>query len=183
MVDSLTKGTAILSRVEFLKERKRMDVLDKLTVDDRRMVDNALPVGKYSLALKARLDAAIAQALTPTNPDETYKELGRWSAAVNFEHYHSSFIRQGDLHGFLAKVPQLRRLYYDDGDATYTKRGEHEGVIEMRGAASVEWADCQGTAGYWERALALSGAKDPEVVHSKCVAHGDSLCEYTIHWS
>src|SRR6266436_5007908 len=105
MAESLTKGTAILSRLEFLKDHKRLDVLDQLNPTDRSTVEGALPAGQYSLAVKARLDALIAQTLTPTNPDKTYKELGRWSAATNFAQYHGSFIRQGDLHGMLANAP------------------------------------------------------------------------------
>ena len=179
----MTKGTALLSRVEFLKEHQRLDVLDQLNSEDRRAVQNALPVGQYPLALKARLDSLIALTLTPLNPDETYKELGRWSAAVNFEHYHGAFIRQGDLHGLLANAPQLRRLYYDDGESIYTRRGDRAGTIVMRGGRTVVWADCLGTAGYWEKALTLCGAKDPSVDHTKCIGKGADCCEYTIRWA
>ena len=184
MSDSDIKGTAILARLSYLDAQPsgRAPVMARLTAADRQVIDSVVASGKYPLALKARLDNEIAAVLRPNDPIGMFYELGRWSAKHNFELFHSSFIKARDPQGFMANAPAMRRMYYADDQARYERTGDNSCALIVAGATAVEAPDCYGTAGYWEYALGLAGAKNARVEHARCIARGDGVCEFRCRW-
>ncbi len=184
MATSDIKGTAILARLSFLDAQPggRAAVIAKMSEADQKAIDSVVPIGQYPLALKARLDAQIAAVLRPGDPSAMFYELGRWAAKQNFELYHSSFVTQGDPQGFMAAAPAMRRLFYAEDHASYQRTGDKTGTFTVSGAQTVDAADCLGTAGYWEFAIELAGGKRARVAHRKCIARGDSVCEFECSW-
>lgn len=180
---SSTRGTALLGRIDFLKHKDRLDVLQNLSPKDKLAIEQALPVGLYPITLKEKLDWTIATALTPHDLDATYKELGRWSAESNFIQYHGMYLRPGDPHGMMANGPAMHRRYYDSGEATYERTDSHSGVFSIHGVTEASWPDCLGTAGYWEKAVELSGGRYASVSHTACVSKGAPQCTFVVRWA
>ena len=184
MGESQIKGTAIIARLSFLDGQPggRSEVMSRLSPDDRQALSEVLPIGLYPLGLKARLDTTIAATYRPDDPKAMFHELGRWAAKKNFELYHSTFLIAGNPHATMANAPALRRVFQTDGVGSYVRTGDNSGTFLVTGATDVDPEDCLSTAGYWEYALELSGAKRARVTHTQCIASGATMCEFQCRW-
>lgn len=181
------KGASLLARLEFVKERGGPDlmrrVLARLSPPDRALVEGRiLAASFFPLDLNQRLDEAIAHAVNPLDPSGVYRELGRASAEKNLAKIHQIFLREKTPHAVLEGFPAVRATYYTDGAAHYARTGETSGSLSVEGASYHSQADCESTAGYFERALELAGAKDVKVTLALCRGRGDRRCELACVW-
>ena len=89
----------------------------------------------------------------------------------------------GDPQAFLAKAPQIYRLYYDTGRREYAKTGERSAVLTTFEAETFSGPDCPTVIGWHKRALELCGAKGIEIIEDECRARGGTACRYRISWA
>jgi len=181
------KGASINARLEYVEESHGSRVLEQVlaileTKDKEQLGARILPSTMYPLELNGRLDAAIARVIQPANPVAVYRSLGRASAEKNLNSVHSIFLRSRGPHGILEHFPSVRRTYYSDGEATYEKIDDEKGVFRVRNAASHTLADCESTAGYFERAIELVGGTNVSVVLQQCRSRGNASCEFHCRW-
>ena len=184
---TMIKGASILARLEYVRSDLGTETLDRvmkaLDAADRKLLDaRILPSTPYPLALNGRLDEAIARVVDPQHPAAVYRQLGRASAERNLRGVHRIFISGEGPNDVLRRYPSVRRTYYSDGDASFEPIGEHEGILSVVGAVSHTSADCESTAGYFQRAMELLGGKDPSVVVRCIKEKGKSLCTFTCRW-
>src|SRR5207237_1413084 len=123
-METTITGKTLLARLQFLDEEVGRvvaeRVLAKLSPEDRKVLGGIiLPVGRYPLALNARLDTAIAGALDPANPRRIFRALGRRSAELNFTQFHGGLVAPNDPHVVMSRIGAMRRLYYGDGEFAY----------------------------------------------------------------
>jgi uncharacterized protein (TIGR02265 family) len=128
-----------------------------------------------------RLDDAIVKVLGGGRP-EVFERLGAASADANLTTVHAAFVAPGDPQAFLAKAPQIYRMYYQTGRREYEQKGECEGVLTTYEAETFSKADCLTVIGWYKRALELCGAKNPRIVEDSCRARGDEVCRYRVSW-
>jgi len=185
-METTITGKTLLARLRFIEQRlgaagmKR--VLGKLPPDDQKILGGILlPVGRYPLALNARLDASIAEAMDPTNPKRVYRLLGRSSAELNFDQFHATLIAKNDPHVIMSRIGAMRRLYYEEGEWGYERVSPTSARIFVRGMATVTTPDCESTAGFYEVAIARSGGDDVEVLH-RCRLDGAKDCTFDCSW-
>ena len=95
---------------------------------------------------------------------------------------HAAFIAPGDPQAFLAKAPQIYRMYYQTGRREYEQTGEMEGVLTTHDAETFSKADCLTVVGWYKRALELCGAKIRASSRPSCRARGDEVCRYRVSW-
>jgi len=181
------KGASLLARLEYVTEKGGPEllarVLARLAPADRKLLEgHPLPGSFFPLELNERLDEAIAHAVNPLDLVGVYRELGRASAQKNLQKLHAIFLRGQDPHAVLAGFPAVRATYYSDGTASYDRTGETSGVLKVKAATSHSLPDCESTAGYFERAIELVGAKDARVELARCRGRGDALCEFHCTW-
>jgi uncharacterized protein (TIGR02265 family) len=158
-------------------------VLQRLPPADRKVLEGVImPIGWYPLELNLRLDAAIAEVLSPRDRNKAFIEMGRASAEDNLNGPHHVFIRKGDPHFLLSHAPEIYRLYYAVGSRTYEKTGPRSGVLRTMGAGSVTTDDCLTIIGWYQRAIEMSGGRDVRIDHTRCRARGNSHCEYHCAW-
>jgi uncharacterized protein (TIGR02265 family) len=185
-METTVTGKTLLARLRFLDERLGRDnaqrVLARLPPADQKLLGGILlPVGRYPLALNARLDTAIANELDPNNPRRVFRELGRRSAELNFDQYHAGLIAPHDPHVIMSRIGAMRRLYYEEGEFGYEKVGPTSARIFVRGMATVTTPDCESTAGFYEVAIGRSGGRDVDVRH-RCRLDGGSDCVFDCSW-
>jgi hypothetical protein len=185
-METTITGKTLLARLRFLEERlspaDSARVFDKLSPADQGILRGIiLPVARYPLKLNARLDTAIADVIEPTNPKRAYRALGRSSAELNFEKYHSILIAPNDPHFIMSRIGAMRRLYYEDGDFAYERVSDTSARIFVRGMATVTTPDCESTAGFYEVAIARSGGLDVDVRH-RCRLSGATECTFDCGW-
>jgi hypothetical protein len=186
-METTISGKTLLARLRFLERQvgfvaaKR--VVAQLSSEDQRILGAILlPVGRYPLLLSARLDLAIAEALDPLHPRRVFRSLGRCSAELNFERFHSTLIADNDPHVIMSRIGAMRRLYYyEEGEFGYERVGAHRAHIFVRGMATVTTPDCESTAGFYEEAIARSGGRDVQVLHH-CRLDGDADCTFDCRW-
>ncbi|ATB31772.1 TIGR02265 family protein [Melittangium boletus] len=181
------KGSVLIARLNLLTRQGRtgclQEVLQRLSPEDRKVLGGVImPIGWYPLELNLRLDAAIADALSPRDRNKAFIEMGRASAEENLKGPHHVFIRQGDPHFLLSHAPEIYRLYYAVGSRSYEKTGERRAVLRTVGAERVTEADCLTIIGWYQRAIELSGGRDVRIEHTKCRARGHGSCEYACTW-
>ncbi|MGZ3461254.1 MAG: TIGR02265 family protein [Archangium sp.] len=181
------KGSVLITRLKLLTKQggagRLQQVLQRLPPEDRKVLEGLImPIGWYPLALNLRLDAAIADVLSPGDRNKAFVDMGRASAEDNLNGPHHVFIRKGDPHFLLSHASEIYRLYYAVGSRSYEKTGARSAVLRTVGAESVTEADCLTIIGWHQRAIELSGGLHVRIEHPKCRARGSALCEYLCAW-
>jgi uncharacterized protein (TIGR02265 family) len=181
------KGSVLITRLNLLRKHggaeRLQQVLQRLPAADRKVLEGViLPISWYSMELNLRLDAAMADVLSPSDRVRAFIDMGRASAEENLNGPHHVFIRKGDPHFLLSHAPEIYRLYYAVGTRSYEKIGARTGVLRTVGADNATAEDCLTIIGWYQRAIEMSGGRDVRVEHTKCRARGSGHCEYHCSW-
>jgi uncharacterized protein (TIGR02265 family) len=180
------KGSVLKSRLAFVGQIAGKDgverVLASFSPDERHALRNLIAVQWCPFDLARRLDEAIVTVLAQGNP-QFFEQLGAASAESNLTTVHRAFITPGDPHAFLAKAPQIYRLYYDTGRREYAKTGARSAQLTTFDAETFSAPDCLTVIGWHRRALEMCGATGIDIVEDECRARGGSVCRYRLAWS
>jgi uncharacterized protein (TIGR02265 family) len=179
------KGSVLKSRLEFVRQEFGEDglqkVLNSLSEEDQKAIGRLVAVTWVDFDIGKRLDDAIVNVVGGGS-SRFFERLGEASAEVNLANLHSAFLAPGDPQAFLAKAPQIYRLYYDVGRREYLKTGEHEGVLTTHDAETFSKTDCLTVIGWYRKALELCDARNVRIVEEECRASGGKVCRYRISW-
>lgn len=179
------KGSIIKSRLEFVRkefgDEGLSKIMDSLPEEDQKVLGRLVAVAWIDFEIGKRLDDAIVKALGGGGT-RFFERLGEASAEVNLGTLHSAFVAPGDPPAFLAKAPQIYRLYYDVGWREYESVGDHEGVLTTHDAETYSKTDCLTVVGWYRKALEMCGARNVHIVEEECRATGGSVCKYRVTW-
>ena len=185
MTTQMVKGSVLRSRLDFVREQGGEDalerVLESLSAEDQKALHNVVPVAWLPFEVGKHLDDAIVQVLGGGSL-AYFERLGEASAEKNLGTVHSAFLAPGDPHAFLAKAPQIYRMYYQVGRREYEKTGEKTGVLTTYEAETFSKADCFTVIGWYKKALEMCGAVNPRVFEEECRARGSEVCRYRLSW-
>jgi uncharacterized protein (TIGR02265 family) len=180
------RGTVLKSRLAFVEEVAGKDgvqrVLALLPAEDQQVFNMIMTISWYPFALGTRLDQAIVTAIGAGDP-RYFERLGEASAAKNLASMHRPYLTKGDAHGFLAKAPQIYRMYYEVGHREYERTGEREGVLTTHDAETFSVPDCSTVVGWHRKALEMCDVQGARVVEEQCRAKGAANCRYRVSWS
>jgi uncharacterized protein (TIGR02265 family) len=180
------RGTVLRSRLSFVEElagpQGVRQVLDALPPEHRQAFQMILPIQWYPFALGLQLDEAIVSVLGQGDAS-FFERLGASSAEKNLGSVHRTFLTKGDAHAFLAKAPQIYRMYYEVGHREYEKSGEREAVLTTHDAETFSAPDCATVVGWYRKALEMCGVPGAMVREEQCRAKGAATCRYRIAWS
>jgi len=185
---SRIKGHVLQARLKYVRETAGEEtlqaILGRLPAEDRAILSGMiLPVGWYPLDLNLRLDAAIAQVLSPHDKSQVFLEMGRASAEQNLRGAHRPYVREGDPHFLLSAAPRIFATYYAVGRRTYERVGDRAAVLRTYDAELVSATDCLTVVGWHRRAIELCGGREVKVVETQCRSHGAPHCEYRCTWT
>jgi uncharacterized protein (TIGR02265 family) len=179
------KGSVLKSRLAFVEQHAGKDgverVLATLPPGDRTALRNLVAMQWCPFDLGRRLDEAIVNVLG-SGRAAFFERLGAASADANLTGVHKAFLTNGDPQAFLAKAPQIYRLYYDTGRREYTRVGPKEAVLTTHDAETFSTPDCLTVIGWHRRALEMCGAEEVRIVEEECRARGGAVCRYRISW-
>ena len=180
------KGSVLRARLEFVEEsfgsEARQKVLESLSPEDQATLRTMLPIQWVPFDLGKRVDEAIVDVVA-SGDTRFFERLGEASAETNLSGAHQYFLEPGDPHAFLAKAPQIYRMYYQTGHREYEKIGESEGLLTTHEAETYSATDCLTVVGWYRKALEMCGATGVKVVEEECRAEGGAVCRYRITWS
>jgi len=185
MGDQKIKGSILKSRLEFVRKEIGDDglasLLESLPDEVQKILGRLVAVAWVDFEVGKRFDDAIVKTLGGGS-NRFFERLGEASAEVNLATLHSAFISPGDPQTFLAKAPQIYRLYYDVGWREYEQTGEREGVLTTHDAETFSKTDCLTVIGWYRKALELCGARGVHMVEEQCRATGGGVCRYRVSW-
>lgn len=180
------KGSVLKSRLQFVEQHGGADAVDRvlaaLAPADRAALRNLVAIQWCPFDLGRRLDDAIVAVLGGGRA-QFFERLGAASADTNLTGVHKAFLTPGDPQAFLAKAPQIYKLYYDTGHRDYTATGPASAVLTTHDAETFSAPDCLTVIGWHRRALEMCGATNVQIVEEECRARGGTVCRYRIAWS
>lgn len=180
------KGSVLKARLAFVEQHAGKDgverVLAALPAEDRAALRHLVAIQWCPFDLGRRLDDAIVQVLGH-GKSQFFERLGAASAETNLSTVHKAFLAPGDPHAFLAKAPQIYKLYYDTGRREYLRMAPKEAVLTTRDAETFSAPDCLTVMGWYRKALEMCGASDVRIVEEECRARGGAVCRYRVSWA
>jgi hypothetical protein len=128
-----------------------------------------------------RVDVAIAAALGGS-ADRVFRDLGRYSAAMNLNGVYKTFIST-EPHRFFGQMSVLHGQFQNFGRSRYERTGDRTGCVSLENYTEYSPVHCASALGYFEEALRMMHAPGPIIVdETMCQCAGDAECRYEIAW-
>jgi hypothetical protein len=177
------KGTTMIEVVKFLRSRKKEAaplVPPRLQhyLQSRLLSTSWHPEEDY-----LELMRVVVKLYKPENPSLTiWEEVARRTNAAYFEGPYKAFVYPGDVARSVGSFPDLWRLRHDTGVGTVIQEGKGRARVELRDYALVANEGCLLVQGTLWGLLEYSGAQGAALVHSRCRARGEPICEWKATW-
>lgn|GEM_PF-1674583 len=184
---AMIKGTTILSRLDFLRERGGEDAVKAV----RKKLENSfdLKAGEIILSMSwfpLKMDDAlcrlVAKELGKTG-ESIFREMGIYSA----KHHSKMFMRilesRNTPDSFFAMIPRFHNTYDKNwGQMVYSKPEENSALLTVRSPGESYRSNCVSTIAYLEETCRL--VTDTRVIAKEqaCGALGNPDCEWFFTW-
>jgi hypothetical protein len=175
------KGTGLLDVVKRLRNHK--EAAKKVLpphlhsyLEDRIIIFGWYPAEDHLALLRALV------ALLPQEPAECYDFMGRLSARKDLLGVYRNALKEGNPLGMLKAGRQVWASYHDTGRILVTPEGPGQARLDLVGYEMPSEEMCAINTAWIHEELILSGAKDPEVMHSRCCLRRDQLCRWECKW-
>ena len=180
------KGSAITSRVRFVRERGDDEqafraVKDRLSEASRaRIEQGVLPHSWVPYSLFIELNVA-ADAVLGRGDLELCREMGAYGAQVNLPTLYRIFLRFGSVPFLLRKASRLWEVHYDSG-ALDVDIHDDWAYLMIRGFDEPHRAHCLSVLGWAEGAGQLTGASVIDAREEECRLEGADVCRLLLRW-
>jgi predicted hydrocarbon binding protein len=112
------------------------------------------------------------------------REIGRFSADWQLNSFHKLVLRWKSPRWMVEKAGTMWRHYHDTGRWEIVEQPDRNVVTgRLYEFHFVDAAFCMREQGWFERAVELTGGRQPVVRELRCRARGDDACEYSGTWS
>lgn len=179
------KGTMIQAHLNWLAKRgldPATALAPHLPKETAKLVAHSvLATSWVPLASLIAVDRAIA-TVAKGNPDDVFRELGRFSATSNLSGIYSGFVSD-EPHRFFAKQARLHELFQDFGASIYKELGPRAGQMRLTKYTEYSPVFCLSAIGYYQGALETMKAPGPiRVRETSCTCAGDEACVFDLSW-
>ncbi len=179
------KGTMIQAHLNWLSKRgvdPATALAAHLSPETAKLVAHSvLATSWVSLASLVSVYRAIAAAVKG-DPDDVYRELGRFSATSNLSGIYAGFISD-EPHRFFEKQARLHNRFQNFGASSYKEAGPRRGEMRLTGYTEYSPVFCLSAVGYYQGALETMKAPGPIRVHEgQCTCAGDEGCVFDLAW-
>ncbi len=179
-----TKGINLLNAKKFVLTRygepSWAAVLATLAEEEAAIIDDALVVGWYDMALLPRLFRAIEE--TEGESDRRiFEHLGTYSAERDLTTTNRLFLRMANPAYVLEKAGEYWHRFHDVGRWTVTRTATGGAKATLEDFI-VDAPFCRMLTAYIRRMFELVGAKAVHVEHRRCRARGDTACVFEGSW-
>ena len=180
-----SKGVIFTTTRLFTERRFGKEAFDACTARldpcDQAIVSEIVPLGWYPLAPMVRFMRCV---------DELYgrgdlalcEEMGRFAADWQLGRVKKLLLRFAPGEWVLRRGLNLWHSYHDSGSWSLETPEPNVIIGRLVEFAIEDAAWCRRTQGFLERVGLFTGAREAKVEHPRCVALGDSCCEFTSHW-
>lgn len=180
------KGSAVTSRIRFVRDRGGEDAIAKLRAalspESRSLIElGILPHAWVPFELFVDVNVAADRVLGDGDLG-LVREMGKFGAKLNLPTLYRIFYRIGSLPFVLRKAGRLWEVHYDSGRLD-VETGDDWATLAICEFATPHRAHCLSVLGWAEAAGELSGVKVLEARELSCRTHGAQRCELHLRWS
>jgi uncharacterized protein (TIGR02265 family) len=180
------KGIVVVATLRFLGERFGDEALRSLLAElepaDRAVLEEPLVSAWYPLPAVLRL-MRVAHRRFGAQMPRIYREMGRASADYGFNTVYRVFFKLGSPQFIISRGSRVFSTYFRRGRLDVTEAGPGFSNAEMRDLEDAGPEYCERILGWITRTLELSGAKQSQVGHIRCVHRGDPVCRFEGTWT
>jgi len=126
--------------------------------------------------------ANIAQLFYSWDLQKAAWEIGRHSADITLKGVVKMFVKMNSVDYFVAKMTELLPTYYKPCAMEVVERTEGTAVVRITEFPGMDKAPEFRLAGWGERALEITGAKDVNVDITRAISNRDPYTEFKITW-
>lgn len=180
-----TKGAAIINRITILKEQFGEDVyneiLSRMKPENSYQMNNMLFSSWYDAAVFMDLNIATAKVLGKKHPDISVK-IGEMTAESSLKGIYSSKLKENNVIETLKRVPSIWSAFHDGGEFNIELKDGNRVEMTVKQYPLPHEEFCDNLLGWSRRLLELSGGKQVDAQHTKCVCRGADICLFVSTW-
>ena len=179
------KGTMIQAHLNWIAKRgidPATALAAHLPAEVAKLVSHSvLATSWVPLSSLIAVDRAIA-VVAKGNPDDVFRELGRFSATSNLSGIYAGFVSD-EPHRFFEKQARLHDRFQNFGASTYKELGPRTGQMRLTKYTEYSPVFCLSAVGYYQGALETMKAPGPiRVRETLCTCAGDDACVFDLRW-
>lgn len=183
---SLVKGSAVTSRIRYVRERygeaAYRRLRDALSAENRELLDaRVMPHAwvPYGLFIEVNVEA---DRMFGKGDLALCFEMAKYGAEVNLPTLYRIFYRLNTPQFIFKKAARLWEVHYSSGRLVPGDEGPTSVVIRIEGFESPHPAHCLSVLGWAVRSVELSGAAVTSYAEERCRTRGDDACEMRVTW-
>jgi hypothetical protein len=181
------KGTAIITIPLFIKERfgegELNQWIDTLTPEARKVYQASVLVSSW-YPLKELLIEPLRKMcdLFYAGDRNGAKESGRFSADYSLKGIYKIFVKLGSPEFMLRRAGTILPIYYAPSEMKVLECRRGQGIMQITKFSDMDQVLEIRIAGWMERALEISGGKQPNIKITKSLTAGDPVSEFLATW-
>jgi len=184
--ETRVKGSLIVAALEHLERQHGRETLARITEDlepgmrstTRGMI---LPVAWLPLTLYEALLVAAERALG-SGSGMVASELGAATASRDMPTAHRSFMQSATPTMAVDRIPQIWKLYHSTGEVKIEEGGTGMWRVEVLGVSPDSYLHTMAMAGFYQRLLELTGAREPRASVVQSRSRGDDRTITALRW-
>lgn len=181
------KGTAIINIPLFIKDRFGEggvnQWIDALTPEARKVYPASVLVSSW-YPLKELLIEPLRKmcGLFYAGDLKGARESGRFSADYSLKGIYKILVKLGSPESMLDRAGTIMGLYYNPSEIKVVERRKGQGIMQISNFPDMDRALEIRIVGWMERALEISGGKQPDIKVTQSLTAGDPLSEFIATW-
>lgn len=180
------KGTAVISLPKYVERFHKMryqEWIDSLSPASKSIHMTPIMAGQMYPLYEALIHPTeqICNLFFNGNEKGAW-ELGKFSADYALHGFYKIFLRLGSPSFIIKRSPNVFASYYEDSALLVSDSGSNHCVLQITQFPEPYWLLDLRIAGWMEKAIMLSGGKNPKVEITKSLSKGDSRTEFQSSW-
>ena len=161
------KGSAIISTLEYIKDKYGDAILEKikakLSQEERDIVEGAIVQPTwYPFSIYINLTKYM-DMICGVGDLTLAKEIGRWAADHDLKTIYRVFYMLGSPQFIIKKASSVFATYFDEGSFNVVSEGKGQVTVELVDfPVEADLVFIQRITGFMEKTLELSGGKEPK---------------------
>lgn len=181
-----TKGTAVLSRIRYVRERHGQAGLDLLLAaldKDVRALLEPLPLPQSWVPFRVFIALnVVADKLFGKGDLTLCQEMGRFGASVNLPTIYKLFYKVGSPEFLIPRAAALWSSNYDSGHLAVERHVDGRFILHISDFAEPHEAHCLSVLGWAAGSVELSGKRVIDVRNIHCRGRGGNRCEMALNY-
>ncbi len=177
------KGVVLLTRFDFIEERRGRDglkkLMDKIKLDDKRAFSQPIGISKeYPEIYLSAIDDMMLKELFD-NDLQQFRELGHWNARVLMPRYFQIYLEDQNILGFLEQMGRMRPILIGLGEMGVAELSRKMYLVRINYGQPYLESVHLSELGFLEEGCRMCGAKN---FKSETVESDEISVEYQMSW-